>query len=154
MHLVFQLLSIIQQWEVIISCTLYMKMMRAFRMKAKRGERGCVGGGDCYHQMQTRTYACSRLPGNTRWAPAYVNTGLTDPRIQMHTYNPADENLPLTPHRDQGSEARGKNRKLFCPRRGGNFFIVNASTQALDQTMMSLLRGLSLLQLSTCTAVQ
>ncbi len=32
--------------------------------------------------MQTPIYAGSRLPGNSRSAPEYVNTDLTEPRIQ------------------------------------------------------------------------
>lgn len=36
-----------------------------------------------YPLLQTPVYACSRLPQNSRSAPQYVNTGATDPRIQL-----------------------------------------------------------------------
>lgn len=59
-----------------ISYTFYMKINRALQMKEKQRNNLC-------NQMQTPIYAGSRLPGNSRWGPGYVNTSLTDLRIQM-----------------------------------------------------------------------
>lgn len=53
-----------------------MEIKKALRMKKMQGENLC-------HQTQTPIYAGSRLPGNSRSAPEYVNTGLTDPRMQQ-----------------------------------------------------------------------
>lgn len=135
MHLVFQLLSIIQLWEVIISFTLYMKMMRVFQMEANRGGR--LSAIKCKHVLM-QAHACLRtLDEPLRMStPVWRIPGYrcTDLILQM-------KNLPLTSHRDHSSsnntEPRWEERtKSFSVLDVAEILILNSSSQPSDQIRM------------------
>lgn len=132
MHPMFQLLRIIQLWEVIISFTLYMKMMRAFQMKANRGGR--ISAIKCKHVLM-QAHACLRtldeplrMSTPVWWIPGYRCTDLI---LQM-------KNLPLTPHRDHRSSNNtqprwGERSKSFSVLDVAEILILNSSSQPSTQ---------------------